>query len=299
MTHEPDVVFSGTSTLKGHLARFTWQELSIGVLDVERLVHDRGRPHVLILASDEATKVWHEVENYALDMPLFPLVIGNHEQIPKDASAFVRLAPVMASPVEETIRNEVRELLQRSAWLYREVASVDASVELLVQNSVCEWVRSSVGVVGLVQIVRDSSVRDLTEQLELLRVTAHATVDRVPAARLSTDDLWTLLLIVSVPWSRAELVVQDEESAILTKFTIDTIGSRKLIMSADESVRSLVGPIVGSGSSWFPSTDDPFRDQLRALAKTPEELQALEILFKKRFSPEDVERLIAVLGRHK
>jgi hypothetical protein len=68
-------------------------------------------------------------------------------------------------------------------------------------------------------------------------------------------------------------------------------------MCTDESVRSLLGPIVGNGSAWYPTSDDPLRDQVRTLAKNSEELKALDLLFTKRFSDDDFERFAAVLGK--
>jgi hypothetical protein len=137
----------------------------------------------------------------------------------------------------------------------------------------------------------------LSEQLELLRLNAYAAVDRVPTARLSTDDLWTLLLVIVVPWKREELNSRDVELGVLRKFVGDTIGSRKLIVSSDESVRALLGPVAGSRSIWYPTSDDPLRDQLLASVKNPEELKALEVLFKKRVSADDFDRLITALRR--
>jgi hypothetical protein len=139
----------------------------------------------------------------------------------------------------------------------------------------------------------------LSEQLELLRCNAYALVDRVPTDQLATDDLWTLLLIVAVPWSREEMNTKEAESAILRKFVGDTSGSRKLIMASNESIRSLLGPVpvARNGSAWSPSSDNPLRDQLNLLVKDEEELRALQVLFNKRLSADDFERLIAVLGR--
>ena len=191
----------------------------------------------------------------------------------------------------------MRGLLQRSAWLYRELASVDPDTELLTQNSQCEWDKCSVGVVGVVRVPLIASTQSLSEQLELLRLNAYAAIDRIPTGRLSTDDLWTLLLVIAVPWSREELNSRDVELEVLRKFVGDTIGSRKLIVSSDESVRALLGPVAGSRSTWLPTSNDPLRDQLFASVKNPEELGALEVLFKKRLSADDFDRLITALRR--
>jgi len=293
----PDVLFAANSMLETHLKDIAWGEISVGPLELERLLEDRGRPHVLLLASNEAHKVWGEIESLALDAPLFPVIVGDADQITRGASAFLRLAPVVSFPLEGLLETEVRRLLQRPAVLYRDLASVDPSADLLAQNAVCEWIRCSVGIVGLVTVVSNASVQELTEQLEMLRVTAHSTVDRIPAARLSTDDLWTLLLIVAVPWTREELATKELESAILTRFAGDTMGSRKLIMTSDDSVRSLVGPVTGGESGWYPSSDDPLREQLTVVARDQKERDALELLFKKRFSGDDFDHLVGILGR--
>jgi hypothetical protein len=297
MTNAHDVLFSAASKLKKQLETIAWKEISVGTLEIDQLLADRSRAHVLVLDAEEAQRVWGEVEDHALDVPLYPLVVSDGVSIAKDASALLRLAPVLRQPVDESIQDTIRSLLQRSAWLYRELASVDAETELLSQNSQCEWDRCSIGVVGVVRIPNGSSAADLTEALELLRINAYAAIDRLPISRLSTDDLWTLLLIVAVPWDREQLTGMEAESAILRRFVGDTIGSRKLIMSSDESVRGLLGPIVGSASMWYPTSDDPLRDQLRTLIRDPEELRALEVLFKKRLSADDFDNLISALGR--
>jgi len=297
MRNAPDVLFPASSTLKKQLETMAWQEISVGTLDLAQLGADRSRAHVLMLGSDEAQTVWREVEEHALDLPLYPLVVGDGGHIAKDASALLRLAPFLRQPVDGAIQDTVRGLLQRSAWLHRELASVDPDTELLTQNSQCEWDRCSVGVVGVVRVPLNSSIQSLSEQLELLRLNAYAAIDRVPTTHLSTDDLWTLLLVIAVPWNREELNSRDAESAILRTFVGDTIGSRKLIMSSDESIKALLGPVAGSHSIWYPTSDDPLRDQLLDSVKNPEELRALEVLFKKRLSADDFDRLITALGR--
>jgi hypothetical protein len=297
MRNAPDVLFSPSSTLKKQLETIAWQDISVGILDLAQLGADRTRPHVLMLGSDEAQTVWRDVEEHALDLPLYPLVVGDGGYIPKDASTLLRLAPFLKQPTDEAVKDTVRNLLQRSGWLYRELASVDPDTELLTQNSQCEWDRCSVGVIGIVRVPVDSSSLSLSEDLELLRLNAYAAIDRVPVARLSTDDLWTLLLVIAVPWNREELNSRDAESATLRKFVSDTIGSRKVIMSSDESLRALLGPVAGSSSIWYPTSDDPLRDQLHASVKNTEELAALEVLFKKRLSADDFDRLIKVLRR--
>lgn len=296
-TNAPDVLFSATSMLKTQLEAIAWQEISVGTLDLDQLVADRSRAHVLVLGSEEAQGGWSQVEEHALDLPLYPLVVSDGDHIAKDASVCLRLAPVLRQPVDGLIQDAVRSLLEQSAWLYRKLASVDPETELLTQNSQCEWDRCGVGVVGIVRVSRHSSEISLTEQLELLRLNAYAAIDRVPNARLSTDDLWTLLLIVAVPWTSEELSGREAEAAILRNFVGDTIGSRKLIMPSDKSIGALLGPVAGSGSIWYPTSDDPLRDQLRVSVTNPEELQALEVLFKKRLSPDDFNRLVTALGR--
>lgn len=297
MRNAPDVLFPVSSTLRKQLETIAWQEISVGTLDLAQLGEDRSRAHVLMLGSDEARTVWREVEEHALDLPLYPLIVGDGGQIAEDASFLLRLAPFLTQPVDGAIQDTVRGLLQRSAWLHRELASVDPDTKFLTQNSQCEWDKCSVGVVGVVRVPLIASTQSLSEQLELLRLNAYAAIDRIPSGRLSTDDLWTLLLVIAVPWSREELNSRDAESAILRKFVGDTIGSRKLIMSSDESVRVLLGPVAGNRSTWLPTSNDPLRDQLLASVKNPEELGALEVLFKKRLSADDFDRLITALRR--
>ena len=297
MAEAPNVLITATSSLAKRLQGMSWEGLSCGVLSLEQLLASRERAHVLVLSSEEARDEWNRVEEFAIDSPLHPLIIGRRTRESEESSALLGLAPVLEDPDDAAIQDAIRRLLKRSAWLHRELVSVDDSAELLIQNAQCEWDRCSVGIVGLITLSGESALVNLRHELGVLRSNAYATIDRVPAARLSTDDLWTLLLVVRVPWTREELAVRDGESSVLREFVSDTIGSRKLVMCTDESVRSLLGPIVGDGSAWYPTSDDPLRDQVRTSAKNPEELKALDLLFTKRFSDEEFERFIAMLGK--
>ncbi|MGH9436302.1 MAG: hypothetical protein ACRD4R_05365 [Candidatus Acidiferrales bacterium] len=297
MKNAPDVLFTPTSKLKKRLEAIDWQDITLGPLNIAQLIEDATRPHVLVLDSREAHTVWTGIEERALDAPLYPVVVTDDDHIKEDASALLRLAPALKEPVDSLIQTTARMLLQRAGSLYRELASVDSETELLTQNSQCEWNRCSVGIVGIVRVPHDSSPATLPDRLELLRSNAYAAIDRVPIARLSTDDLWTLLLVLAVPWTRTELVTRKAESSILRAFEGDTTGSRKLVMSSDESIRALLGPVAGTGSIWYPTSDDPLRDRLHALVKSPEELEALQVLFNKRLSGDDFDRLVTVLGR--
>jgi hypothetical protein len=297
MMNVPDILFSPTSMLRKQLEKTSWNEIAVGMLDIDQLLTNRSRAHVLVLGDTEAQGIWADIELHARDLPLYPLIVGDGDRIADDASILLRLAPVLKQPTEVALEEMVRTLLRQSAWLQRELISVDPQTKLLVQNSQCEWDRCSLGVVGVVRLSLHTFAPTLARQLELLRSNAYAAIDRIPTIYLSTDDLWSLLLIVIVPWTREELNARESESAILRTFVGDTTGSRKLVMCNDESIRDLLGPVTGIGSTWYPTSDDPLRDRLQAIVKNPEELQALEVLFNKRLSAADFDRIVEVLGK--
>ena len=86
MRNAPDVLFPVRSTLRKHLETIAWQEISVGTLDLAQVDADPNRAHVLMLASEEAQTVWRAVEERALDLPLYPLVVGDSAHIAKEAS---------------------------------------------------------------------------------------------------------------------------------------------------------------------------------------------------------------------
>jgi hypothetical protein len=86
-------------------------------------------------------------------------------------------------------------------------------------------------------------------------------------------------------------------AALLSKFASSTKGSRKLILAGDSSITSLVGPIAAHGIAWQPTSDDPLRDELSGVVTDDAERKALDLLFKRRFAGDDIDRLIAALGR--
>ena len=295
MTAIPDVLYSPASPLRERLDRLHWGSLSCGSL--ESGLEFGPRPHVLFLNSTEAESVWSQIESHAADAPVFPIIVGDERPIALSAAPLLRLAPIMTDVAESAIVARARETLLIGGALANAISTVDRTVQPLSQNAACECVRCSIGIIALAMVRLDSSVLQLEEQLEMLRISSYALIDRIPATRLSTDDLWTLMLIVKVPWSRLQLDEMPSVAALLSKFASSTKGSRKLILAGDSSITSLVGPIATHGMTWQPTSDDPLRDQLNAVVRDDAERKALALLFKRRFAGDDIDHLVAALGR--
>lgn len=254
------------------------------------------RPSVLILAPTEAVQVWQQIEQAALDAPLFPVIVGDPEVLAAGAPAAIRLAPAVKTV--DDVPALARSITGTASSLHRQLSEIDAEAEQLVQNSLCEWVKCSVGTIGVVRIREDAAERALKRQLELLRDEAYGGIDRLSADRLSTSELWTLLLIVDLPFTKKELLENSDDWATLRAFQADTSGSRKIVKFPNQTILSLVGPVEHRAAVWRPSSNDPLREELNRSVTDSAELAALQVLFKRRLSQEDIDRLIAVLARH-
>ena len=294
MSLTPEVLWSRESPLRERLLRVDWHSLSCGPLEADAPFDQYA--HVVLLSTAEAESVWSRLEPHAMDAPIFPVIVGEPLAVTLATPAILRLATVVRGDDNELVTTARATLLQHGA-LAKSISAVDSTVVPLSQNAVCECVRCSVGIIALAHVTLRASVQSLEEQLELLRVSSYALVDRVPSTRLSTDDLWALILIVKVPWSRDALEDMASEAAVLLKFVGNTKGSRKLVLTDDGSIASIVGPIATQGTMWHPTSDDPLREQLGSAARDESERDALSLLFKRRFSSDDIDHLVAILGR--
>lgn len=295
MTVIPDVLWSPSTSIREQLETLDWAPLSTGML-AEAPNHD-GRAHVVVLHTTEAERVWVRLEPVAIDAPVFPVLVGDISLLSSASSPLLKLATVVSDAASRDVVDAVRRTLKRADALVAALRPIDSTVESLSQNAVCECARCSVGIVVYANVRQDCSVVNLAEQLELIRHSSYALVDRIPTEKLSTDDLWALMLVVTVPWSRSELDKMPSEAAVLSRFVRNTQGSRKIVLTTDQTLSALVGPVASSESTWRPTSDDPLREQLSLSARDSEEREALGMIFKRRFTGDDIDQLIAVLGR--
>jgi len=172
----------------------------------------------------------------------------------------------------------------------------DPDAEPLTADETCEWVRSRFAIVGRISIetkVSPSELKDLTEQRT---ARAYAALDQLSDNELSFADLWNLLLVVAVPWTRREARSLTEIDNLLASTATDTSGSRKIILWKDSSLEKQLGDFEHSENAATALSGDPLRDSVIQMAQNEEERAALEALFKRRIQDEDVDELIRVLG---
>lgn len=169
--------------------------------------------------------------------------------------------------------------------------------ELLVQDDSCVWLRSRIGIVGMVQIDEQITAVDLTRDLNDKITYAHAQLERLKADELSLDDLWNLILFISVPWTGDEIARFPAVAAILARCARNLQGSRKVILYKGISPSIHVGDFSATQQAWIPKIGEPLRAEIHAKSLDDVERDALEILFKRRITDNDLNFLIKVLGR--
>lgn len=183
--------------------------------------------------------------------------------------------------------------------LYEIMRSIDPSAELLAADASCEWVRSTLAIVGRIALETPLPADEAQRTISEKTAHAYAVLDDLPDAQLSSEDLWNLLLMISVPWKRTEIVKLPQIGRILSNFVADTSGSRKIILWADTSPKDNLGPLGKGAVAWMPPTDDPLRDVIEKSAQNDDERTALSSLFKRRIQDEDIDQLVRALGRKK
>lgn len=177
---------------------------------------------------------------------------------------------------------------------------IDPKATLLYRDERCEWVRSALAIVGKIQVAtgdKDTSPRTLSSSLTKLISHAYSVLDTLPDEQLSFEDLWNLLLLISVPWTRPEVRDRADIVNILSAFATDISGSRKLILWADTSLERYLGSLGSGAGSWVPPSGDPLRDTVMEFARNKTERKVFELLFKRRLADQDIDDLIRVLSR--
>lgn len=195
--------------------------------------------------------------------------------------------------VEDAILGTIRDKETVESVMRR----LDPRAEPLAKDIDCQWFRSRLAIIGVTRIPKVSDATELRKKVDVAVRKTYGLLDNLPEDRLSLEDLWNLLLFVSVPWSQEEAEQQVEMMGVLNEVVQDTSGSRKVILWKGQSLLEHLGPMEGRGTFWLPSSPDPLRDALRAAARDHTELEALEALFKAKITESDLERVIDALGR--
>lgn len=189
------------------------------------------------------------------------------------------------------------EHLQSDMTLHDIIRNHDPAALLIKRDERCEWVRSTLGIIGLIRISEPLLPPALQTRLSDDIAHAYAVLDEFPDSTISFDDLWNLLLLIWIPWTRDELEQLEDIANILLSVSRDTAGSRKVILWRDRSPAEYVGPLGRGAAPWLPSSGDPLRAAVTSIARDDEEQNALDLLFKRRITEEDVDQLLRTLGR--
>lgn len=175
--------------------------------------------------------------------------------------------------------------------------AVDGEAQSLESDERCEWVRSRFGIIGRVSLSEKVPVESLDQRLRELVDHAYGVIDQVPDAVLGFEDLWSLLLLICVPWSRNEVASSPRLAEIFAGYSRETTGSRKVIVLAGEPIQDLFAPLGTGPSAWMPPPGDPLHEAINAVAHDEAERDALEIVFRRRITEDEIDALIRVLGR--
>jgi hypothetical protein len=172
------------------------------------------------------------------------------------------------------------------------------SAELLAANERCVWMRSKWGIVGTINLL-DLPQDGTTLSVAIAAAVSHAysLLDALPETRLPAGDLWNLTLLLSVPWTRADGAKRPAIHEPLRLLVQDTKGARKVILWSDETVKDHFGRLTTPRQVLSTPFTDPLRDTIAILARDTAEREALDLLFKRKLTQEDIDELVRVLGR--
>jgi len=228
-----------------------------------------------------------------------PVVIGDPLSLVDSADLSLAAAPTLTPNVHADYVTRTLAFVSRGGgWLLGELQRLDRNAQRLVDDELCQWVRSRPGIIGIVQIARFATIEQMTNTLRRLIEHAYNLLDRLPQEKLSVQDIWNVNLLIAVPMMESELDQNSDVARSLRSISFDVRGSRKIILWFDRRVSDYFGPLGQGHHLWKLSSDDPLRQTLERVAADSAERDALEIVFKRRLSQENIDELLRVLGRH-
>jgi hypothetical protein len=228
-----------------------------------------------------------------------PVLISDSTSLFDPEDLALAAAPALATTAtRDDLLRTLAFLARGDGWLLRELLHLDGNARQLVEDEFCEWVRSRPGIIGIVQLARFAPIQQSTNILRRLIEHAYTLLDRLPQEKLSVQDIWNVTLLIAVPVAESELNRDSEIARALDAISRDVKGSRKVILWFDRSIGDYFGPLGEGRNLWKLSSDDPLRRTLEHVATDHVEREALEIIFKRRLSQEDIDELLRVLSRH-
>jgi hypothetical protein len=185
---------------------------------------------------------------------------------------------------------------QEAAFLATVQAHGDPAAESLIANAAGEWVRSRFGILGLMRLPERLAASDWAASLQERTSEAYGLLDALAPGLLTADDVWSLLLFVSVPWGEEEVSAAPELRRILQEYAADLRGSRKIVLWSGQSPAEFLGRVGINQSELRGLEGDPVGSELSSLAMNARERDAFQILLQRRISETDLEDLISVLA---
>jgi hypothetical protein len=227
-----------------------------------------------------------------------PVLIGDPTSFFDSPDLALAAAPILSTNISvDGLLRTLTFVARGDGWLLGELVQLDRKAKKLVQDASCEWVRSRPGIIGVVQLARFAPLQQLTNLLRRLIDHAHTLLDRLPQEKLSVQDIWNVTLLIAVSIKESELDRDSEIAKLLDGISRDMSGSRKIVLWLDRRISDFFGPLGEGRHLWKLSSEDPLRRTLEHLATNLEERGALEAIFKRRLSQEDIDELLRVLSR--
>ena len=258
--------------------------------------HDQGEVVVALVNAENAVAQLREWRRQFMCVRL--VLIGDPMSFFDSPDLALAAAPTLST--NTSVAGLLRTLTfvaRDDGWLLRELLQLDRKAKKLVEDESCEWVRSRPGIIGVVQLARSGPIQQVTNLLRRLIEHAYTLLDRLPQDRLSVQDIWNVTLLIAVSIQESELDRDSEIARLLDRISRDVSGSRKIVLWLDRRIGDYFGPLGEGRHLWKLSSEDPLRLTLEQLATDSEERGALEAIFKRRLSQEDIDELLRVLSR--
>lgn len=253
-----------------------------------------GRPTIGLTSTENA--VFQLAEWRRSFAVVHPVLFGGSNSFLDSSDLALATAPVLSTnaSAKELLRT-LSFVSRDDRWLLYELARLESGATRLIADETCAWIRSRPGILGLVQFGALTTADESANLLQRLIQHAYMILDGLPQDKLSIADIWNVTLLISVPLQESERDQATSIGPVLDRFARDVNGSRKIILWLDKEIDDYFGPLGKGHAPWRMNTGDPLRQTLDRIAANDVERDALEVVFKKRLSQDDIDRLLAAL----